>query len=201
MIDGTFVVGISGKAGSGKDTFANMLYEVLNRKEINIHKLAFADTLKDIIYELWGVNSQTQEETLAIVECSSGDKAVRDLLITIGPIFREIDSDVWVKAITRRISQYDRFKVGLTSIVIITDVRYPNEKQICDVTIRVKRDDAQTNLNKSQQQHESEIAITDNDEFDFVVNNNGTFDELNTRTIEIVSAMLLLILSKIIKGS
>ena len=59
---------------------------------------------------------------------------------------------------------------------IITDMRFLNEmeavKKRGGITIRVNR-----NLEESKNQHESETAL-DNAEFDYVIDNNGTIEEL-----------------------
>ena len=67
---------------------------------------------------------------------------------------------------------------------IITDMRFPNEmeavKKKDGITIRVNR-----NLEESKDQHESETEL-DNAEFDYVIDNNGTIEELIEKVKEIL---------------
>ena len=67
---------------------------------------------------------------------------------------------------------------------IITDTRFENElkavKKRGGITIRVNR-----NLEESKDQHESETEI-DNEEFDYVIDNNGTIEELIEKVREIL---------------
>ena len=67
---------------------------------------------------------------------------------------------------------------------IITDMRFPNEleavKKRGGITIRVNR-----NLEESKNQHESETEL-DNAEFDYVIDNNGTIEELIEKVREIL---------------
>ena len=67
---------------------------------------------------------------------------------------------------------------------IITDMRFLNEmeavKKKGGITIRVNR-----NLEESKDQHESETEL-DNAEFDYVIDNNGTIEELIEKVREIL---------------
>ena len=67
---------------------------------------------------------------------------------------------------------------------IITDMRFLNEmeavKKRNGITIRVNR-----NLEESKDQHESETEL-DNAEFDYVIDNNGTIEELIEKVREIL---------------
>lgn len=67
---------------------------------------------------------------------------------------------------------------------IITDMRFLNEmeavKKKDGITIRVNR-----NLEESKDQHESETEL-DNAEFDYVIDNNGTIEELIEKVKEIL---------------
>ena len=89
-----------------------------------------------------------------------------------------IHPNIWVNALfADYIDKYHNW--------IITDVRFPNELQsIKDkggITIRVNRNNS---LFKSVV-HESEIAL-DNATFDYVIDNNGTIDELIVKVKEIL---------------
>ena len=73
---------------------------------------------------------------------------------------------------------------------IITDTRFPNEieavKKRGGITIRVNRDYVLTGGPEDpKKQHESETAL-DNAEFDYVIDNNGTIEELIEEVREIL---------------
>ena len=67
----------------------------------------------------------------------------------------------------------------------ITDMRFLNEMEVVKkrggITIRVNR-----NLEESKDQHESETEL-DNAEFDYVINNDGTIEELIEKVREILT--------------
>ena len=84
---------------------------------------------------------------------------------------------------------------------IITDTRFPNEadavKSRGGINIRIERDDyifdgagkriipTKEYVNTSNKQHESETAL-DNYTFDYVIDNNGTIEDLIIKVKEIL---------------
>ena len=91
-------------------------------------------------------------------------------------IFRKrVDENWWVKQVRNRcIASSD-------DVIIVTDCRFPNEitEMLCDeyetIVIRIER-----NINTQEliASHDSEIALNDWKEFDFIVENNGTLEDL-----------------------
>jgi len=113
----------------------------------------------------------------------------RILLQTYGTeIFRKrVDQNWWVKQLKNRVLQSN------SDIILITDVRFPNEiecfkkdipKDFTVTTIRINR-----NLNReaSFNEHESENALDNYNEFDYVIDNNGTLEDLKNKVKELIS--------------
>lgn len=113
----------------------------------------------------------------------------RILLQTYGTeIFRKrVDQDWWVKQLKNRVLQSN------SDITLITDVRFPNEiecfkkdipKDFTVTTIRINR-----NLNREAgfNEHESEKALDNYNEFDYVIDNNGTLEDLKEGAKELIS--------------
>ena len=113
------IIGLSGYAKSGKDTFFNLLREGLAGKT-ETKRLAFADKLKDDLGDTLsnlGVN---------LSDCSPREKElVRPLLVSYGMVARAIDEDYWIRKIQNEAD--DLYAQGF--IVVITDVRYVNEAE------------------------------------------------------------------------
>jgi hypothetical protein len=114
----------------------------------------------------------------------------RLLLQTYGTdIFRDrVDFNYWV------IQLINRIKESSFDYTLITDVRFPNEIDVIKsednidvMVIRIHRkDNNQTNLNE----HESEKALDNYTEWDLVIDNNGSLDELKQAALNICNNLL-----------
>lgn len=161
-----------GKAGSGKDTAAELLIEHLGYKRV-----AFADKLKDVAADLWGADARKD----------------RDKLQRLGEYVRRIDPDTWVDYAMLRITPD-------TSPTVVTDCRYHNEawklkgagfmivRIVADRTERINRLRTNGKLGPDGwEQHVSEVELDTWPE-DYTVKNIGTkadlFDDL-TRVIRL----------------
>lgn len=163
------IVGLSGRAGAGKDTVA---YELAR---CGYRRFAFADPIKEIAYQL--NPSIGTFELGRLVETMGWSEAkkvagVRLFLQNLGQAARqELDMGVWVRPVMRAID--DHVKDG--GKAVITDVRFPNEydsiKKRGGVVVRVNRPGLPSDT------HISESALDDHD-FDVVIVNNGTLDDL-----------------------
>ena len=178
------IIGISGKAGSGKDTAAKML-EVLyanpdisyedffNKRYKNFADILivhFADALKEtaqVLFRLGEWETNTQEGKKTTINWIG--KTVRELLQGIGQGLRDaIDFDLWVKILFANTKGWSNY--------IIADVRYPNEikaiKERNGILLRIDRKGAGAG------NHSSETALDDYKEWDVHIENNGSIEDL-----------------------
>lgn len=102
------IIGICGKLGSGKDTFADWM---IGHRNI-VAKLSFAKKLKMIAVTLFGIDPTVK---------SSYN---RSILQQIGSKMREIDENVWIKGVN---VEYERKYKPRN--VVISDVRHVNEAE------------------------------------------------------------------------
>jgi hypothetical protein len=195
------ILGISGKARSGKDTFAGMLAKELQKQTGKAYVLmAYAHELKvrvqrdfDLSYEqLWGNEKETYDsrypKSRGPLPFCAGNRddgkglevleerqhwTSREILQNYGQFFRTIDNDFWVKELFNTIG-YKGYKN-----VIITDLRHINEVDpVVDgggYHIRVERENKDGVHNE---QHISETALDGGHRVDFTVKNYGTLEDL-----------------------
>lgn len=176
------LIGITGKAGAGKDTLANVFIQS------GFTRMAFADVLKEITGMLAAEPAYLYHDRDAKEEfCDALGMTRRSALQKVGNGMRGIlGDDVWVK---RLITHW--VKRGHIP-TIITDVRYENEAQaISDargLVIRVVRPD-NVGLTGEAAAHISEQALPD-DLIDVEVANDGTIGELRAEGRKILQMLL-----------
>jgi hypothetical protein len=163
------IIGISGWAGSGKDTLANMMD--------GYNKLSFGQAVKDALYALnptihiYGVNTTIQKDVARdgwdVVKRHS---EVRGLLQRMGTeVGRNIFGDnVWVDIVFSKMQDNEKY--------VIADVRFKNEADAIRAgggqVWRIHRDGV-----KAPNDHVSEHELDDY-KFDRIIVNNGTRDDL-----------------------
>lgn len=178
------IIGISGKAGSGKDTVAKMLEVLYANPDISYEDFAnkryknfadiqivhFADSLKEtaqVLFRIGEWETNTQEGKKTTINWIG--KTVRELLQGIGQGLRDaIDPNLWVKILFANTEGWSNY--------IIADVRYPNEvyaiKKRNGVLIRIDRKGAGAG------NHSSETALDNYKEWDVHIENNGSIEDL-----------------------
>jgi len=177
------IIGLSGKAGCGKDTVADYLVETYG-----FSKISFAVALKiyAVKYFHLGWNA-----------CFKNPKSetTRRILQGLGLFVRDhLDENFWVNKLfskidegfleTGEISKKAREKKDY----VITDVRFPNEVQAIEgvakgEVIRIIRPG--TYLDGALRDHESETAL-DGYLFRFKLLNDGSFSQLHERVDEMI---------------
>lgn len=171
------IYGITGLAGSGKDTVAEMLKDILEQNGTNTKRYSLADPLKRGCAELFGIplddfyDRDKKEEVHPL-----WGKSPRELLIMVGTdhLRDHFDPDIWLKRATITVDQNKQEGV----VTIIPDVRFDNEAEFVmnegGIMIQVMRDeelrDAPTIAHKS----EAGVNMTSA----FVIDNNGTITDL-----------------------
>ncbi|MHA2298709.1 MAG: AAA family ATPase [Candidatus Hodarchaeales archaeon] len=106
LIDGINIVGLAGKMGSGKDTFA----EWLIKHGVVVETMAFAAAVRYVAEYLFGIDPRSR------------DPKARNILQQVGSKIREINFDVWVNKVAR-----DYEEKIYPKKIAITDVRHVNE--------------------------------------------------------------------------
>lgn len=174
------LIGITGKARSGKDTLANLLFT-----EHQFLPMAFAIPLKNAVAEAYGVcvtNLHTQEGKATMNELWAATN--RTLLQEFGEMLcQQHGADFWVR---RWLIDFCRFRD--TDDVVVSDVRKDVEaeyiRQLGGVVVHLERDGA--GLAGKEAQHVSERGV-ELARGDVVIRNNGTIQDLRAHALSLVT--------------
>lgn len=172
---------ISGKAGSGKDTFADCMIKQIKKSNIHNHvfRIAYADALRHDAQKYFDV------------DVNNKNNMYRTMMQYIGTdIVRRRMPNYWVNTVISKLKLYgDIFDTG-----IITDARYINEVQLikdyanCEhipcISIRIERPETNLNMTIKQMKHSSETEL-DDFEFDYHVINDKGIKNLNSQAVDI----------------
>ena len=111
------LIGLTGVARSGKDTFFSILQKYLEEKNIKSERLAFADNLKSELSDF------TKEKfKIDLFKCHGQDKElVRPLMVAYGKCRRaQTEGKYWTSLLDVKIKDLQKNNI----LPIITDVRY-----------------------------------------------------------------------------
>ena len=179
------LIGVSGKAGSGKDTIGDYLV-----KEYAFKKIALADPIKRLVKDVFALDDHAVYDRVAREQSLQRwpKWSVRTLLQFIGTeLFREkIDDSVWVKSLWYKI-QDDK-----ANNYVCPDIRFPNElnyfmenaKDGEFFSFKVTRPGYDGNVGLKG--HASEAHDL---EGDFQIINNGTYETLYNKVDDIMYAL------------
>ena len=167
---------VAGKARHGKDTVASMIRDIYSDKKcIN---LSYGSYIKDYAMKIsdWDGLEETKP---------------RELLQHLGTevIRNNIDEEFFIKRLCDDIKVYSYY----FDVATISDARFPEEIDIprdmfSDVfVIKVVRENFESNLTEEQKKHRTETALDDYDNYDYVIYNDGSLEDLEEKVKKMVS--------------
>ena len=166
---------IAGKARNGKDTTALAIRKAYGDKKVI--NLSYGSYIKEYAKKIsdWDGSDETKP---------------RELLQHLGTeiIRNKIDKDFFIKRLCEDMRVYSYY----FDVITISDARFPDEiltpKKLFDdvITIKVVRDNFDTGLSEKEQAHSTEVALDNFNDYDFVIENNGSIEELEEKVKEIV---------------
>ena len=172
------VVCLCGFKGSGKDTAGEFLKEIAELDNKTVKKIAFADTIKDVLMETFQLKTQCDYDFFKRnIFCLSNESFIRqlngrDILRSIGMGIRKIDGGY---CFIRDANQKIVDNSSSTDLFIITDLRFENELEWIKLNnypiVKILKD------NCTSDGHISENGIPDS-ECDIIVYNNWTENHL-----------------------
>lgn len=166
------IIGITGKAFSGKDASAKILKERLEDVDI----FSFAQPLKESCRTLFGfTEDQLYDPKIKEMVEPSWGKSPRQILQWLGTdiLRNKIGEDFFLKLMKKRIESSSK------KYIIIPDVRFDNEalfiKELGGIVIKIERPGANTT------QHSDHITEKGIEIFDKLIVNDGTLLDLSNK--------------------
>lgn len=193
-----YKIAICGKANTGKNTVSKFIIKELRnkykgKKTISHEYIAFADPIKAMIRLMFPTlpekyltgSSQHRAEAIPGAFKEGKPLTVRQLLIDLGTgVGRTYKESIWLDAFDHTFERSQG-----KSVVIVTDVRFRNEfdhlKNQGFYQIRLLRN-SHTVINHSSETNQDSIR---DEEFDYVLHNNGTLKDLKSEVLKIVSQL------------
>lgn len=172
------LIGLTGRAGCGKDTVANFLIETHG-----FVKTAFADPIKDGIKAMFGLSDHDiSNRANKEAKIDRFGKSPRELMQLLGTEFgREmVRPDVWLNETERRVRKIMALPAHHhISGVVVSDVRFENEadwiRSMGGIVWIIDR--PQSGLSGITGSHKSEQAIPRHIT-DIVIDNSGSIEQL-----------------------
>ncbi len=174
---------ISGKARNGKDTLANYIIDYYNSVGKKAIRTGYSKYIRLYATELteWDGKEETKADYRSFLQ-DLGTQVIRQKMKR---------PDFFVKRMIDDIKVYEHY----VDAVIIADVRFPIE--IDDIkesfsnvhSIRVIRPNFESELNTKQRAHETEVALSDDGDYDYVLINT-TLEKLEKEIKEIVKGLI-----------
>ena len=177
MIMDNLVFTCSGKFGSGKDVVAEMIKQYCESIGLSTFKLAFADSLKMHCIRNFGYENKDTD---------------RHILQEFGTKVREIEPDFWARQVYTTI---DAFR-SMFDVFVISDARYKNELSLFPFRLLYpivnSYVDREVEDDEARQHESEELANNPNfdEDFHYVINNNGTLEETYEQVMDIVNEVI-----------
>jgi len=171
---------ISGKARNGKDTTADIIRNYYDKKNMKTTNDSYAYYMKDYAKRITGWDGSDETKPREFLQ-QFGTNLVRS----------KIDDNFFIDRMVGDLKVFEYFY----DIVTISDGRFPNEldtiKNNFDnvTTFKIYRPNFDNGLTEEQKEHPSETALDNYENYDYVVENNGTVEDLRNKIEKILEEM------------
>ena len=155
MVNKPTIITFSGKAQAGKDSSANILKELLEKRGLRILRINYGDYIKYLAAMCLGWNGEKDETGRTTLQLLGTEKV------------RSVFPDFWVDSVIDVVKIFEND----FDFILIADCRFPNELKrwkeegYSSIPIHVERPGFDNGLTEEQKNHPSETAL---DEYWFV---------------------------------
>lgn len=176
------ILGISGKARSGKDTFGGALKEAAVKYGLDVQLQSFASKLKDIAKRDFFLTEEQVNGLEKEVYLERWKTTPRAIMQNLGAGYRAIYENYWVDIVL------DSFDMSSGKILVITDCRFKNEfigiQLKSGMVVRMERD-ASLRGEVTNPLHPSETDL-DHVSFERVIYNNSSILDLKKQAEQLL---------------
>lgn len=186
------LIGLTGPAGSGKDSVAGFLSALHN-----FEKFALADPIRFAIMGMFGTSYTEMNDRLAKESTIEWiGKSPRQLMQTLGTEWgrKHVADDIWLRIAERKIETIrsaNRFESNPIAGIVISDIRFDNEAELLrrlgGQIWHIYRPGTEFRLVGDTAAHPSEAGVIRHDE-DIQISNIYGFDALATLVAEAMEA-------------
>lgn len=173
-----YIVGMAGKAGSGKDTAAEYISEALRARSRKTASFAFADPIRTMLLALGvPIAAMVERKKKELPMPEFGGASYRQMAQTLGTEWGRgcMGNSFWVSRMASRV-EHEQQRAPL-DFILITDVRFPNEadwiRSQGGVVVQVERPSA-----KPVRDHVSEVVALKSDH---LLSNDADLQNLRSR--------------------
>lgn len=171
---------VAGKAQAGKDTVARLIRSLVvwEKPHIETKHTNLADSIKhDIYIDLLGNNVLNKQSP-----------QTRKALQIIGGELRKVSDTVWLDIWLKNLIKWRKVCHSPNTLVLVSDIRYHNELKWfrhvlptkIDTTVSIIKVVGRGGLCGAEGLHnsETELDTIPDSEYDYIIDNSGTFSEL-----------------------
>ena len=177
----SIIIGIAGKAGSGKTTLANFLKTEFENRQRKACIINYGDLVKFIAKEYFNWSGEK-------------DEIGRSLLQKVGTEYgrNKTDENIWTDIVIKCSGVLE----NEYNVIIVADCRFPNEIERWEklgkemISIKIIRGEYENNLTQEQKAHASETALDSYLNFTYTVENLGGLNEFKDAAKAIVKDIL-----------
>jgi hypothetical protein len=173
---------IAGKANAGKDTTADIIDNYAMLKELKAVNLQFSSYIKMYAKVISGWNGEEETKPRSLLQ-ELGTEVIRN----------KIDNNFFINRIVGDIEVYSYY----ADLITISDARLPEEldtiaKEFKNVyKLKINRPNFNNHLTTDEKHHRTETALDNYNNYDYIIENDGTIEDLSIKVNEIVEKIII----------
>lgn len=170
------IIILSGKSRSGKTKSANIIKEIYEKENKRAIVISYASYLKEYAKNIlnWDLSEENKPRTF-----------LQELGVDL--IKNKIDNNMLINRIIEDIKVYSYFY----DVIVISDARFIEEiENIKNIFSNVVSINIQGKANSlSNKNHITETALSNYDNYDYIINNDGKLEKLYDKIINILKGI------------